>query len=77
MNGKVVKNSMYRLAEMHGAAVWDLYSIMGGLGSIPKWRNSGLAQRDLIHLTGKGYRLVGDLFTDAFIRRYDSLKDLP
>jgi lysophospholipase L1-like esterase len=77
MNGKKVRESMFALAEVHGAAVWDMYTVMGGLGSIATWRRNGLAQRDLIHLTNRGYRVMGDLFFEAFITKYKASEPLP
>lgn len=71
-NGNEVKAAMYHLARQNGAAVWDLYSVMGGLGSIASWKKNGLAQRDLIHLTNAGYTYLGDLFFDAFLKKYES-----
>jgi lysophospholipase L1-like esterase len=71
-SGNEVRNSMYLLGKTHGAAVWDLYSVMGGLGSIQLWNRNGMAQSDLIHLTGNGYRYLGDLFFEAFLKKYDS-----
>lgn len=66
--GKEVQKAMYNLAMQHSGVVWDLFATMGGYGSIATWKRNGLANRDLIHLTRKGYHLVGDLFYDAFIR---------
>ena len=74
LNGKVVRSSMYRLAEKHNAVVWDLYSVMGGLSSISKWKREGLAQRDLIHLTKAGYYEAGDLFFDAIMKELSPAK---
>jgi len=74
LNGKVVRSSMYRLGGENNAAVWDLYSVMGGLSSISQWKRNGLAQRDLIHLTRAGYELAGDLFFEAIMERYSILK---
>jgi lysophospholipase L1-like esterase len=68
-NALKVKEVMYRLAEKHQGAVWNLFDIMGGLGSIQKWQLHGLAKKDRIHFTGAGYQLVGDLFVDALITR--------
>lgn len=70
--GNDVRTAMFNLALRHGAAVWDMYSVMGGLGSIELWRRQGLAQKDLIHLTAAGYRYMGDLFFDAFLKRYEN-----
>ena len=65
-NGLKVQESMQRLAEKHNGAVYDLFAIMGGLGSIDDWRDSGLAAGDRIHLTKKGYELQADLMFEAF-----------
>lgn len=69
-NGLKVQQSMYRLAEKHNAAVWDLFEIMGGLNSIVLWQKRYLAKRDRIHFTGTGYILLGDLLFDAVVKNY-------
>ncbi|MCQ2283979.1 MAG: GDSL-type esterase/lipase family protein [Bacteroidales bacterium] len=66
--GPEVKDVMFRLADLTGGAVWDQFSIMGGLKSMETWRRKGLAQKDHVHFTAAGYNLIGDLFYDAFIR---------
>lgn len=67
LKGREVQLAMTALAKQHHAAVWDLYAVMGGLGSISKWKKHGLAQKDLIHLTRNGYFIIGDLLFDAII----------
>lgn len=66
-NAELVKRACYRLADATGGAVWDQYTIMGGLGSMEKWRANGYAQNDRVHFTWKGYTLIGDLFFNAFV----------
>ncbi|WP_299453888.1 GDSL-type esterase/lipase family protein [uncultured Microscilla sp.] len=61
---------IFELAEEMDCAVWDIYTIMGGLGSIKKWGRYKLSSRDYIHLSGKGYRLQGDLLYQALIQDY-------
>lgn len=72
--GPEVSDVMYRLADLTGGAVWDQFNIMGGLGSMDKWRLKGLAQKDRVHFTAAGYNLIADLFYKAFIRElnYDN-----
>ena len=70
-NGPIVQEAIYELAKEHGAAVWDLFKIMGGLGSIHVWEENGLANRDHIHFLFEGYNLIGDLLYNAII--YDWL----
>lgn len=54
-NGKLAEQSFLRLGKDCDAGVWDLFDIMGGLGSMRKWEKAGLAKRDKIHFTEKGY----------------------
>ncbi len=68
-NALKVKEVMYRLAEKHQGAVWNMFDIMGGLGAIHKWQLNGLAKKDRIHFTGAGYQVIGDLFVEALINR--------
>ena len=55
------------LSEKYKMAVWDLYEIMGGLGSSNKWYQNKLMPRDRIHFTQLGYLMIADLFMDALI----------
>lgn len=55
-----------------GCAYWDARTAMGGPGAILKWRKAGLAQRDLVHLTGPGYQKLGDLLADEVVKAYDA-----
>ena len=69
-NGVVVEQAFMELAKEYNAAVWDQFDIMGGLCSMQKWQDEGLAQRDKIHFTKPGYILMGDLLFNALIERY-------
>lgn len=62
--------AMIRLATKHNAAMWDMYHVMGGLGSIKTWQKHGLAKTDKIHLTTDGYKLMGDLMFSAIMKGY-------
>ncbi|HPC82115.1 MAG TPA: GDSL-type esterase/lipase family protein [Thermoanaerobaculaceae bacterium] len=53
------------LAE--GCAFWDARAAMGGEGSIAAWRRRGLAAGDLVHLSERGYRLLGGLLAEALL----------
>ena len=64
-NGSMAREVFYRLAEETGGAVWDQFEVMGGLKSMDLWRQEGLAQYDRVHFTPAGYKLVGDLFSNA------------
>ena len=67
--GKAVLK-IHELAEETGCAVWDFYRVMGGLRSVVKWQYNGLATKDRVHLTGKGYKLQGELLFEALMRNY-------
>lgn len=56
------------LAKEYNMAVWDMYGIMGELGSSKTWKNNQLMRSDLIHFTFEGYHFKGDLFIDAFLK---------
>ncbi len=61
------------VAEKHGYAFWDLYSIMGGAGSRYSWIMHDLSAKDGIHFTPMGYRLQGRLLGVALQRILESL----
>ncbi len=69
-NGPVVQDAFYQLARRYDAGVWDLFRIMGGLNSMKQWESAGLANRDKIHFTERGYILIGDLLYNALLDRY-------
>lgn len=64
-NGPLAREVFYRLAALTGGAVWDQFEIMGGLKSMEKWQKAGLAQKDKVHFTRAGYRLMGDMLYEA------------
>ncbi len=74
-NGALARDVFYRLANDTDGAVWDQYQIMGGLRSMDKWREQGLAQTDRVHFTRAGYTLVGNLFADALLEALNSRVD--
>jgi len=60
------------VAAKNGAAVWDMYTVMGGLGSIDKWYRSGLASSDRIHFNNTGYKLIGGMMFEAIHQHYNA-----
>lgn len=63
------------LAEEYKMAVWDMYGIMGELGSSRTWQRKGLMRSDLVHFTGLGYHFKGDLYIDAFLKYMQQMKE--
>jgi len=69
-NGLLAQQAFYSLAKYYNTGVWDLFSFMGGLTSMKKWEEKGLAQKDKIHFTPQGYALIGDLIYNALVAEY-------
>ncbi len=61
-----------QLAEREGVACWDFFSVMGGNGSMLTWRNEGLANKDLVHLTKPGYQLQGTLLAQNLRNAFEA-----
>ncbi len=66
---------IYDLAQIHNLAVWDFFTVMGGLNSIALWNEQQLTAHDKLHLSKKGYLLQGNLFFNAFLKKYDQSID--
>lgn len=69
-NGLLAEEAFFRICSEHGGGVWDMFDIMGGLGSMKKWEEAGLARRDKIHFTDEGYAILGDLMFNALMDKY-------
>ena len=69
-NGILVQQAFHEMGEQYGAAVWDQFDIMGGLKSMASWQKNSLAQKDKVHFTNAGYKLLGDLLYNALITNY-------
>ena len=65
-NGLIARSAFYELGNEWNSGVWDLFQIMGGLESMKKWQQEGLASKDKVHFTFAGYDIVGRLFWQAF-----------
>lgn len=64
-NVEEVCDVIYSLSDVYNFAVYDLYKVMGGKGSIRTWFNNKLSAGDLIHLSYEGYLLTGELLSLA------------
>ncbi|MBK9283358.1 MAG: hypothetical protein IPM51_03475 [Sphingobacteriaceae bacterium] len=69
---QLTREAMFELMEKHDLAIWDMYELMGGYKSMLKWVKSGLAARDRVHFSSKGYTLLGNLMHEAMITQYKS-----
>lgn len=66
----LIGSSLKRYAARNGYAVWDLYEVMGGRGSMKQWKIQGLATGDYVHFTRKGYERQGSLLFEALLNTY-------
>lgn len=64
------QDAMFELMEKHKTSIWDLYAVMGGYKSIYKWYKVGLASKDRVHFSPKGYAVLGQLMFDAINNSY-------
>lgn len=76
-NTRLQRDIMLELAQKYQLAVWDLYGIMGGLGSSNNWYKNGLMPRDRIHFTITGYSVKADLFLEAFVTQWEKVTNRP
>lgn len=78
ITGLEVKAAMRNLSYKYNTGVWDLFSVMGGLGSIQFWCKNGMANcGDLVHLRPAGYQLVGDLMFVSLIKKFEEYLKQP
>ncbi|MCS7018688.1 MAG: GDSL-type esterase/lipase family protein [Cytophagales bacterium] len=70
LNNNKVREMILQVAAETGVAVWDFYTVMGGLRSVDHWLRSQLATADRLHLTPKGYAFQGELLYEAMMDAY-------
>jgi LysM repeat protein len=68
---------MRSIAYEKGCLFYDWYHVSGGAGSMKRWHQYQLAQKDQIHLTFKGYQLKGTLMADAILTSLSQLRKFP
>jgi lysophospholipase L1-like esterase len=70
-----LREMVIQLAEKYKVAVWDFYGIMGETGSSKTWLTNGLMQADLVHFSGMGYQIKGQLYFDAFLKFLEQMRN--
>lgn len=60
-----------QVSEELDCAFMDLRDLMGGNGARYRWLEKGLAQKDGVHLTISGYRILGELIVERLMDAYD------
>lgn len=69
---KWVIQALREAALASDCAFWDARESMGGAGSILAWKQAGLAQKDLVHLTAPGYQRLADAMADSLLKAYQA-----
>ena len=62
-----VRDTLRKMARDMGAGYWDWAAAMGGRCSVDRWAGQGLAAKDRVHLTGKGYDRSAGLFVSGLL----------
>lgn len=65
-----VEEAFRTLAKEYKGGFWDLYDLMGGMGSVREWELHNLVRGDKVHFTTEGYDLLGDLLYNAIMDVY-------
>jgi lysophospholipase L1-like esterase len=68
------RKMIIQLAQKYEAAVWDMYGIMGELGSCKLWAKNGLMRNDFVHFTASGYHLKGMMFFESFLKWLEQME---
>lgn len=71
-----IVDSLRTVVNENGAVFWDMYSAMGGNGSMTRWVNSkpALAGSDYVHFTRKGSEKMGGLLYGTLMLYYDNYR---
>ncbi len=64
---EIVISTLKAAAAETGCSFWDTRAAMGGFGAMLRWRRSAMAQPDMVHLTGTGYKLIAKMLFDEIL----------
>ncbi len=70
-NANAIAQVLTRVAKTENCAFWDLRAQMGGENSIYPWLQKGLAAKDQLHFTKKGYYLQAEWLSEAINNAYE------
>jgi hypothetical protein len=73
-----IRDAQKKAAFETGCVFWDLYEAMGGENSMPSWAfaKPPLAQKDFVHFTIGGAKIVAELFCRAWAKEYQRYSKL-
>ena len=71
-----VRDAMKEAAISSGCVFWDMYEVMGGKNSMPKWVEAepSLAASDYIHFSPKGAKKIAEEFNTKLFQMYNDYK---
>ena len=73
-NHDTVRDLQREVAGKMGCGFWDMYGAMGGTGSLSRWHELNIINKDLIHPRKKAGQLLGHLFSHAFVDAYENVE---
>ena len=75
---EAVRDAMKDAAISSGCVFWDMYEVMGGKNSMPKWVNAepSLAASDYIHFSPKGAKKIAEEFNVKLFNMYNEYKGI-
>jgi len=71
-----VRDALKEAALSTDCVFWDMYEVMGGKNSMPKWVNAepALAASDYTHFTPEGAKKVAEEFYKKIVEMYVEYK---
>jgi len=75
---EAVRDAMKDAAISSGCIFWDMYEVMGGKNSMPKWVKADptLAGSDYIHFSPKGAKKIAEEFSVKLFEMYNEYKGI-
>jgi len=73
-----VRDALKEASINSGCIFWDMYEVMGGKNSMPKWVNAepSLAAKDYIHFSPKGAKKIAEEFNEKLMNMYRDYKKI-
>ncbi len=75
--GEDFSDLIHSIAKRYDCGMFDWYWVSGGRTAMSRFMDKGYANPDGIHMSPKGYRLKGDLLTDAMVKTVKWMEDNP
>jgi lysophospholipase L1-like esterase len=73
-NVSIIRDALKEATFKANCAYWDTFEAMGGENSMPSWVFSDppLAEKDFVHFTVKGSRIIAQMFYKALMLEYNN-----